>query len=387
MNKVLQRSIYREDLLHIANEVREFSLQEVQPHINLKNESEKKKIFMENIVAAMAKCGYLGALIPEDYGGMGYTLTEFLPVIEGIAAFSGSLALTLAGHNLAVSHILQAGSEEQKQKYLPRLASGELGAWCLTEPGAGSNAFGGMKSMLEQTEAELWKLDALKTFITNGCHAGIYVVTARGKNNSNQLGISACIVEKEKHCQNIKARPLGKKMGMNESDTAEIIFDGLNVEIKDLLGYPGQAQESIKAVLRRGRLAIAGFALGLARDSLERAIAYTPIRMVSGGSLFNKQLTQAKLAKMDCQLWIAWQATLAAARLADENLPFENEASKAKLTASEIAIDVCHEAIQLVGGTGYMEESKVEGNFRDARLLTIGEGTSEILLLSIAKKL
>ncbi len=202
MSTILQRCLYDTELIHIANEVREFCLQEVQPHIKLKDEQEKKRLFMENIVTAMAEAGYLGVLIPETYGGLGYTLREFLPVIEGVAAFSGSLALTLAGHNLAISHILQAGSEEQKHKYLPRLASGELGAWCLTEPDAGSYAFGGMKSTLEKV-SESWKLNASKTFITNGCHASIYVVTARGKNKNNQPGISACILE-SKHARSAK---------------------------------------------------------------------------------------------------------------------------------------------------------------------------------------
>ncbi len=174
---------------------------------------------------------------------------------------------------------------------------------------------------------------------------------------------------------------------MNESDTAEVVFDDLLVEEKDLLGSPGEAKESIVAVLRRGRLAIAAFALGLARDSLERAIAYANIRRVAGGTLISKQLTQAKLGNMDCKLWTAWQATLAAARLGDDERPFEVEASKAKLTASETANYICYEAIQLMGGNGYMAENKVESNYRDTRLLTIGEGTSEILLLSIAKKL
>ncbi len=344
--------------------------------------------FPADLVSRAGEMGYLGAAIPEAYGGAGYTLEELLPILEGIGAADGSLALTIAGHSLATTHILLAGSEEQKRAYLPDLASGKkIGSWCLTEPGAGSAIFRFMRVAMNHT-ADGWILRGEKTFITNASYAETFVVIARALDDcGKQLGISACLIDKVRHLDRIEVTPLHHKMGMRASNTATVCFKDVPIASEELLGAPGSAGDMVRLTLLRGRVSIGAIALGLARDSFERAVAYSKERRVGAGKLSEQQLTQVKLADMAIRIWTAWQVVFAATRLADEGKPFGNEACMAKLTATEAALSVCNDAIQILGGNGYMGEYKIERNYRDARLLTIGEGTSEILRLSIAKDL
>jgi hypothetical protein len=348
-----------------------------------------KEEFPDKFLALAAGSGFLGTAVPTEFGGQGGTLEGFLPIIEGIAAYDGSLALTLVAHeSLATTHVLLGGSEEQKRKYLPDLAGGrKIAAWGLTEPQAGSNIFNDMRVKLSRT-SKGWRLSGEKTFITNGCHADLYVVLARAIGQDGQdAGITACVLERQGNQEGITAMPLHSKMGMWRTDTAAVRFDNVLIDEDSILGPVGSAGKVARRVLMRARIGAAALVLGLARDSLERATSYTKTRMIGKASLFEQQLTRTKLSQMEEGLWVAWQAVRGAAQLADQSKPFKVQACMAKVFATETALHIADEAIQLLGGYGYMTDYKVEQNYRDARLLTIGEGASEILRLAIAGNL
>jgi alkylation response protein AidB-like acyl-CoA dehydrogenase len=385
MGTMLTELMADNDLLILAKAVREFGDRELAPYLQQLGMEE----FPEQFLSLAAKSGFLGTAIPEEYGGQGGTLEDFLSVLEGIAACDGSAALTLTAHeSLATTHILLGGSHEQKLRYLPDLtAARKIGAWCLTEPQAGSNIFSDTKTRLVGT-TEGWRLSGEKTFITNGCHAALFVVLAQaiGQDGQDQ-GMTACVVERSGNENRIIATPLHGKMGMRRSDTAALRFDDVPVTDDAILGPVGSGGKVARRVLSRGRIGIGAFALGLARDSTERAAAYSKQRKVEGGSLFDQPLTQAKLGRMEENLWAAWQAVRSAARCADQSSPFKVQASMAKVFATETALRITDEAIQILGGYGYMADYKVEQNYRDARLLTVGEGASEILRFAIARNL
>jgi alkylation response protein AidB-like acyl-CoA dehydrogenase len=382
---LLTETLQDDDLVLLARAVREFGERELAPYLRDLGKEE----FPGKFIGLAAGSGFLGTAIPAEFGGHGGTLEGFLPVIEGIAAFDGSLALTLAAHeSLATGHVLLGGSDEQKKRYIPDLVGGrKIAAWCLTEPQAGSNIFSDMRTKLAKTP-QGWELSGEKTFITNGCHADVYVVLARAISQQGQdEGISACILEREGNRNSITSTPLHSKMGMRRTDTAAVRFDDVFIDESSILGPIGSAGQVARRVLLRGRIGVAALVLGLARDSLERATAYTKTRMIGNTPLFEQQLTRAKLFHMEEGLWVAWQAVRAAARLADQSKPFKAQACMAKVFATETALRIADEAIQLLGGYGYMTDYKVEQNYRDARLLTIGEGASEILRLAIARNL
>ena len=371
-----------DDLLLLAKAVREFGERELVPYLRELGKEE----FPDKFIPLAAGSGFLGTAIPSEFGGQGGTLEAFLPVIEGIAAYDGSLALTLAAHeSLATTHVLLAGSAEQKRKCLPDLTTGRrIGAWCLTEPQAGSNIFNDMRAKLSRT-SQGWILNGEKTFITNGCHADLYVVLARAIGQDGQdAGITGCLVERQGNQNGITSTPLHGKMGMWHSDTAAVKFDNVFITQDSILGPVGSAGQVTRRVLLRARIGVAALALGLARDSLERATGYTKTRNIGKATLFEQQLTRTKLSGMEESLWAAWQAVRSAARLADQSKPFKVQACMAKVFATETALRIADEAIQLLGGYGYMRDYKVEQNYRDLRLLTIGEGASEILRLAIA---
>ena len=374
-----------DDFILLARSVGEFGDRELAPYLSRLGAED----FPARFIPLAANNGFVGSAVPAEYGGQSGTLEGILSIIEGIAACDGSLALTLAAHeSLATSHILLGGNDRQKHNYLPRLTSGaDTGAWCLTEPQAGSNIFHDMRTRLERGP-EGWKLNGEKTFITNGCHAGLFVVLARTLwQDGRDDGITACVVESRGNEERIARTALHGKMGMLRSDTAALKFDDVPVTGDAILGAIGSAGKVARQVLLRGRVGIAALALGLARDSLGRAAAYSKDRKVAGGSLFDQPLTQAKLSRMEQTLWVAWQGVRSAARIADAQKPFKVQACMAKVFATETALRICDEAIQIMGGYGYMRDYKVEQNYRDARLLTIGEGASEILRFAIARGL
>jgi alkylation response protein AidB-like acyl-CoA dehydrogenase len=374
-----------DDLILLAMAIREFGERELVPCLRKLGKEE----FPDKFIALAAGSGFLGTAIPAEFGGQGGTLEGFLPIIEGIAAYDGSLALTLAAHeSLATTHVLLGGSDEQKRKYLPDLAAGrKIAAWCLTEPQAGSNIFNDMRAKLSRTSTG-WILSGEKTFVTNGCHADLYVVLARAIGQDGQdAGITGCVLERQGNQNGITSTPLHSKMGMWRTDTAAVRFDNVFINGDSILGPVGSAGQVARRVLLRGRIGAAALVLGLARDSLERATSYTKTRMIGKTSLFEQQLTRTKLSQMEEGLWVAWQAVRSAAQLADQSKPFKVQACMAKVFATETALSIADEAIQLLGGYGYMTDYKVEQNYRDARLLTIGEGASEILRLAIAGNL
>jgi alkylation response protein AidB-like acyl-CoA dehydrogenase len=373
-----------DDFVLLAKAVGEFGDRELAPYLRELGKEE----FPARFIPLAGSRGFLGTAIPAEFGGQGGTLEGLLSVLEGIAACDGSLALTLAAHeSLATTHILVGGNDEQKRKYLPELTAGrKIGAWCLTEPQAGSNIFNDTRTKLVQI-ADGWKLSGEKTFITNGCHADLFVVLARTFfADGKDAGMTACVVESDKGTR-ITATPLHEKMGMCRSDTASLRFDAVPVAGDAILGLIGSGDKSARRVLLRGRIAIGALALGLARDSLERAVAYAKERKLEVGSLFDQALTRAKFSQMEASLWVAWQALRSAAQCADRSKPFKVQACMAKVFATEAALRITDEAVQILGGYGYMRDYKVEQNYRDARLLTIGEGASEILRLAIARNL
>jgi len=379
---LLAEIIQDDDLLLLAKAVGEFGERELVPYLRNLGKEE----FPDKFIPLAAGCGFLGTAIPAEFGGQGGTLEGFLPIMEGIAAYDGSLALTLTAHeSLATTHVLLGGSDQQKRKYLPDLAGGrKLGAWCLTEPQAGSNIFSDMRVKLSRTR-QGWILSGEKTFITNGCHADLYVVLARAIGQDGQdAGITACVLQRQGNPNRITPMPLHSKMGMCRTDTAAVRFDDVFVDDNSILGPVGSAGQVARRVLLRGRIGVAALVLGLARDCFERATSYTKTRMIGKASLFEQQLTQTKLSQMEEGLWVGWQAVRGAAKLADQSKPYKVQACMAKVFATETALRIADEAIQLLGGYGYMTDYKVEQNYRDARLLTIGEGASEILRLAIA---
>lgn len=384
-SEILAELYTDDDFFLLAKALGEFGSRELVPYLRQLDEEE----FPERFLPLAAENGFLGTVIPEEYGGQGGTLESYLPILEGIAACDGSLALTLTAHeSLAATHILLGGSPEQKRNYLPDLTTGrKIGAWCLTEPQAGSNIFKDTRTKLVRT-VDGWRLKGEKTFITNGCHADLLVVLAQTiGDDGNNRGMTACVVRRNGNEDRIIAIPLHGKMGMRRSDTATLRFDDVPVTDEAVLAPLGSADKVARQVLLRGRIGVGALVLGLARDSLERATAYSKERRVAGGPLFDQPLTRAKLSRMEENLWVAWQAVRSAARCADQSKPFKVQACMAKVFATETALRITDEAIQILGGYGYMRDYKVEQNYRDARLLTIGEGASEILRFAIARNL
>jgi alkylation response protein AidB-like acyl-CoA dehydrogenase len=372
-----------DDFLLLSRSVGEFAARELLPYLRQLGREE----FPARFISLAANNGFVGSAVPAEFGGQSGTLEGILSIVEGIAACDGSLALTLAAHeSLATAHILLGGNDEQKRKYLPELAAGrKIGAWCLTEPQAGSNIFNDMRTRLVRT-GENWKLNGEKTFITNGHHADVFVVLARtSRENGDEAGVTACVVERSDGGDRITSTPLHDKMGMCRSDTAALKFDDVPVTDDAILGTLGSGGKVARRVLLRGRVGIGALALGLARDSLERATTYSQGRRVAGGTLFEQPLTQAKLSRIGDSLWAAWQGVRSAAQLADASKPFKVQACMAKVFATETALQIIDEAVQILGGYGYMRDYKVEQNYRDARLLTIGEGATEILRFAIAR--
>ncbi|WP_027883005.1 acyl-CoA dehydrogenase family protein [Meiothermus rufus] len=370
----------------VIGTLRDFLQAEVAPTAALRDESGD---FPFEIVKKLGEMGVMGAQVPEQYGGAGLSTRMFARIIEEIATVDGSLALTVASHNsLCTGHILLAGSEEQKKRFLPRLASGEvLGAWGLTEPGSGSDA-AALQSRAEETP-EGWVLNGSKQFITQGSVAGVYVVNARTdpapSPDKKHLGISALVFEGP--IPGLRIGRKEKKLGLNASDTAQLIFEDLILPKEALLGERGKGFYDVMKVLEGGRIGIAAMAVGLGRAALEFAAKYALEREQFGRPIAEFQAISHKLADMATQLEAARLLYLKAAELRDAGKPYGYAAAQAKLFASEVGVQACDEAIQVLGGYGYIKEYPVERYWRDARLTRIGEGASEVLRVIIAKHL
>ncbi len=362
----------------VRDAVRAFVRERVEPRAAEWSEAGR---FPQEILPELAALGLLGIAVPSEHGGAGLdTLTAAL-VMEELGAGDGSIALTVAAHNsLCVGHLLVAASEEQRGRWLPPLASGgRLGAWGLTEPGSGSDA-AAAKTRAERRGDE-WLLNGMKQFITNASIAGFYVVVARtGERAMSAFGIAAGTT-------GIRAGRPERKMGLHASDTASLVLEDCRVAEADRIGVEGAAFEDVKKVLDRGRVGIAALALGLGRRALEVATAYARERRQFGRPIGEFQLVRAHLVRARTELDAARLLVHRAAALADGGHPFRMEASMAKLYASESASRAANAALQVLGGYGYMRDQPVERIVRDARLMEIGEGTSEIQRLVIAREL
>lgn len=363
---------------------REFLRAEVAPGAA---ERDEKGAFPWELVRELAGFGAFGATVPERYGGTGLSSRLFARMVEEIAYVDGSLALTVASHNsLAAGHILIAGDERQKETFLPKLASGEvLGAWGLTEPNSGSDA-AALKTWAEEVPGG-FVLNGTKQFTTQGSVAGVYVVVARTDpppEGKKHLGISAFAFFRPE--RGLRVGRKEEKLGLRSSDTAQLLLEDLFLPQEALLGERGKGFYDVLRVLDGGRIGIAAMAVGLGRAALDYALRYAKGREQFGRPIAEFEGISFKLAEMATNLEAARLLYLKAAELKDAGRPHTLEAAQAKLFASEVAVKACDEAIQILGGYGYVRDYPVERYWRDARLTRIGEGTSEILKLVIARR-
>ncbi|TVQ78629.1 MAG: acyl-CoA dehydrogenase [Bradymonadales bacterium] len=346
---------------------------------------DQTKEFPREIIPEMAELGFMGMGIPEDYAGAGLDLLSCALIMEEVARHCGSTALTLASHNgLGSKHILLFGSEAQKKKYLPDIAQGKkLSAWALTEPGSGSDA-SGLKTtaVLEGNE---WVLNGSKAFITQGSVGDIYVVLALTTPEKKQKGISAFVIER-----GAKGFVAGKpedKLGCRASDTSTLSLENVRIPKENLLGEKDQGFIDTLKILDQGRVIIGAMALGLGRGALEESLKYAKEREQFGKPIADFQAIQWKLADMATELEAARLLLYKACAKHAAGQPMNTEASMAKLFASEAALKACDEAIQIHGGYGYIKDYPVERYWRDARLCTIGEGTSEVQRMVISRNI
>jgi alkylation response protein AidB-like acyl-CoA dehydrogenase len=371
-----------EELVALRNTVRDFCEAEVKPYARAWDETEK---FPHAAVEKLGELGLLGMAVPEEYGGVGLSALGIATVIEEIARYDGSLALTVASHNgLCTNHIKNFGTEEQKRTWLPKLATGEaLGAWGLSEPGSGSDA-----ASLNTTavrKGDTWVLNGSKMWITQGTVGGIYVVLASTDREKRQKGVTAFLVEPG--TPGFETVPVLHKLGMRSSDTAELVFTDCVIPAANQVGELNQGFIDTLKILDRGRITIGALAVGLGRGALEEATAYAQDRKAFGQPIADFQAIRFMLADMATELDAARLLVQRAAWLCDQGQRFTTEASMGKLFASEAATKACNQAIQIHGGYGYTKEFPVERYLRDAKLCEIGEGTSEIQRVVISRNL
>jgi alkylation response protein AidB-like acyl-CoA dehydrogenase len=341
--------------------------------------------FAWEIVKRLGPLGFLGVLVPEEYGGAGLDHVSYALIVEELSRGDASVGITMWAHNsLCTNHIALFGSPEQKRTYLPRLALGEvLGAWGLTEPGSGSDA-AALRTRAEE-RGGVWVLNGSKAFITNASVGEIAVVMARTDPEKKSRGISAFVLERG--MPGFSAGTPYKKLGLHASDTAELVFEDARVPAANLLGERGAGFVQAMTVLEGGRIAMAAMALGIAEAAVDQAVKYMKQRSAFGKTLAEFNGLQGMLADLATEVEVARLLTLRAAWLKDEGRPAMHAAAMAKLFASETAMKAATQAVQIHGGAGYITEFPVERIFRDAKLTEIGEGTSEIQRLVIAREI
>lgn len=371
-----------EDQIMIRDTARDFTERFIAPGVI---ERDMKAEFPHELVSELAEMGLMGIIHPEQYGGGGADSVSFALALEEIARWDASLALTVASHtSLCSAHIALAGNDAQKQKYLTQLATGEvLGGWGLTEPGSGSDA-SGMKTTAV-LDGDEWVINGAKIFITQGSVGGIFVILAVTNREKGPKGISTFIIEKG--TKGFSHGPKLHKLGMNSSDTTELYFEDVRVPAGNLLGEEGMGFIDTMKILDGGRVGIAAIGCGIIRGSLEESIKYASERKQFGKAICDFQAIRWKIVDMAVQYEAARNLVLKAAWFKDQGRPFTTEASMAKLYSSEQATKAALEAIQIHGGYGYTKEYHVERFLRDAKLLEIGEGTSEVQRLVIGKHL
>src|ERR1700733_14564007 len=367
---------------HLRKSIREFAEKEMKPHVL---EWDETQHFPLDVFKKLGEMGVLGAVFPEELGGAGYSYVDYSIIMEEIARVDPSIALSVAAHvSLCSNHIYLAGSDEQKKRYLPKLASGEwIGCWSLTEPEAGSDAGGTRTSAVR--DGDFWVLNGGKTFTTNAHVADVCVAMALTDRAASHHGISAFILETG--TPGFKVGKKENKLGMRCSPTGEVLFTDCRLPASQLCGKRGEGFVDSLRILDGGRISIAALAVGIAQGAYEAALKYSKQRKQFGRFISEFQAIQNKLADMATEIDAARLLTLRAAWLKDSGAPVNKESSMAKLYSSEVAVRVANEAVQIHGGYGFIKDYPVEKFYRDAKLCTIGEGTSEIQRLVIARQL
>ncbi len=371
-----------EDQQQLRREIREFAAREIAPNVMRWDEASE---FPADVVKQLGQMGLLGIIFPVEYGGAGLGYVDYALAIEELSAVDGSIGIIVAAHNsLGTNHIFLAGDEAQRRKYVPKLASGEwLGAWGLTEPGSGSDAGGARTTAVRK--GNKWVLNGNKTFITNGHYADVAVVIAVTDRSKGTHGLSAFVVEKG--TPGFRPGKKENKLGLRASDTSELIFEDCEIPEENLLGLEGEGFVDSMRVLDGGRISIAALSLGIARGALDASLRYVKERRQFGKAIAEFQGIQWKLADMATELDAARLLTQRAAVLKDAGHKVTRESSMAKLFASEVAVRICDEAVQLHGGYGFIKDYPAEKFYRDVKLCTIGEGTSEIQRMVIAREI
>ncbi|RPE14086.1 acyl-CoA dehydrogenase [Chitinophaga lutea] len=367
--------------LQIAQVIRDFGKTHIQPHVL---EWDETQTFPVELFKKMGELGLMGVLVPESYGGSGLGYLEYVTVISEVSRICGAVGLSLAAHNsLCTGHILQFGSEAQKQQYLPKLASAEwIGAWGLTEPNTGSDAMN-MKCTARK-EGDEWVINGTKCWITHGKSGDVAVVIARTGELRDSRGMSAFIVERG--TPGFSGGKKENKLGMRASETAEMIFDNCRIPAGNLIGAEGEGFIQSMKVLDGGRISIAALSLGIAKGAYDAALKYSQERYQFDQPIANFQGVSFKLADMHTNIAAAELLTLQAADMKNKHLPMTQQAAMAKYYASEVAVRTADDAVQIFGGYGYTKDFPVEKFYRDAKLCTIGEGTSEIQKIVIARE-
>jgi hypothetical protein len=372
-----------EEQKQLQSAVRAFAEGEIAPHVS---EWDEKSEFPHEVVKKLGEMGLLGVIFPEALGGAGMGYVEYVLAIEELSRVDGSVGIIVAAHNsLCTNHIMLAGNDEQRKRWIPKLASGQwLGAWGLTEPGSGSDA-GGARTMAVR-KGDCWVLNGSKTFITNGGHADCAVVLAvTDREKGTRGGISAFVVEKG--TRGFRPGRKENKLGLRASDTSELIFEDCEIPAENLIGKEGDGFKDAMRVLDGGRISIAALSLGMARGALDAAMKYAQERRQFGKAISEFQAIQFKLADMATELDAAWLLTMRAAQMKDDGKKVTMESAMAKLYASEAACRICDEGLQIHGGYGFIKDYPAEKFYRDVRLCPIGEGTSEIQRMVIAREL
>jgi alkylation response protein AidB-like acyl-CoA dehydrogenase len=365
----------------IAEMVRQFADQHIRPHIM---EWDEAQIFPIDTFKKLGELGLMGVLVPEEYGGSGFGYFEYVTVISEISKVCGSIGLSVAAHNsLCTGHILTFGSDDQKKKWLPKLATAEwIGAWALTEANTGSDALGMNTTAI--LEGDHYVVNGSKNWITHGKSGDIAVVMVRTGNKGDSRGISALVIEKG--TPGFSAGKKENKLGMRASETTELVFDNCRVPKENLLGGVGEGFHQAMKVLDGGRISIAALALGIAKGAFEASVNYSKERQQFGRPISEFQGIAFKLADMACEIEASELLIMNAADLKNQGLKMTKEAAMAKYYASEVCVKVATDAVQIFGGYGYTKDYPVEKFYRDSKLCTIGEGTSEIQKLVIARE-
>jgi len=373
---------YSEELLEIKRTVRDFAECEIRAHVL---EWDEQQIFPRDVLQKLAGLGFMGVLIPAEYGGAGLGYVEYVTIVEELSRVDGSIGISVAAHNsLCTGHIYSFGNEEQRQKFVLPLAKGEkLGAWSLTEPEAGSDAAG--TQTVAQLDGDYWILNGQKTFTTHGSYGDVCVAMAVTDKSAGHHGISAFILEKG--MPGFSSGKKENKLGLRASDTSTVVFEDCRVPQEDLLGEPGNGFIDALKVLDGGRISIAALAIGMAQGAYEAALQYAKQRKQFGRPIADFQAIQFKLADMATEIAAARLLTYRAAWMKDQGMQTTEQSSMAKLYAGEVAVRVANECVQIHGGYGYIKEYPAEKYYRDVKLCTIGEGTSEIQRLVIAREI